>query len=252
MAKIKIIFAVVLFSLFPLVSQAAEPAHNAAGCDLSVEAKALAEAKAAPVSDFLEGVRLELRARKALLVAAIDCIMAETDELKREAENLPEIRDIARIKQEIVLNIRDAREYLERQKGQIPNLGIQGTKDVAREIKSWRNGSYARLKNEVSNLKVWSGNQTLFETAKKRLEEITRTVRLLKLLENDEVWSIYEKSEISLKKADNIHRRALQNIKECRSQEEIAGSLKASLETLFQTYQNFLDLSQAAKKILPL
>ncbi len=227
-------------------------AARAAGCDLSASANKLAEIQAVPALDYLENLRMELQARKELLNSAIDCVITETDELKAGVEGLPNRADAAGVKQEVISNIQNARGYLERQKGQIQNLGIQGTKNTARELKNWKDNAYAQVEDEANNLKIWNGNQTLFETAGKRLEEITKTVRLLKLLENDDIRSMYEKSEASLRNAGDLHRRALQDIKNYRPQEEIASSLKISLEALSQTYKNFLDLSQAVKKILPL
>lgn len=253
MANRKIIFAVALFFVLPLAAQAADRSAAAgAGCDLSAEVKKLAETQAAPASNYLEGVRSELRARKELLSSTLDCIIAETEELKAEVAGFADTEDTAKIKNELIQKAQDARDNLSRQKGQIQDLGIQGTKNVAREIGNWRNSSYVQLQNEANNLKIWNGNQSLFETAQKRLEEITRTVRLLKLLENDEIRSMYEKSEAGLRNAGDLHRQALRNIKEYRSPEEISSSLMNSLTALSQTYKNFLDLSQAVKKILPL
>lgn len=253
MTNRKIIFAAALFFvLFPVTRAADYNVAAAAGCDLSAEVKKLTDVQNTPVTDYLEGVRLELQARKELLGSTLACIIAETEELKSRAEKLQDIEDTLPMKKELARRIQDALAYLERQKNQIPNLGIQGTKNMAQELKTWRGDAYARLQNETNNLNIWNGNQTLFETAGKRLEQIKQTVRLLKLLENDEIRSMYEKSEVSLRNAGSLHRRALQNIKEYRSEEEISSSLKTSLEALSQTYKNFLDLSQAVKKILPL
>lgn len=246
MPYFKTIVALFAFLFFlPLGTQAAE-------CDLSTEVKNLEKAQTTPAYDYLESIKLELRARKELLSAALDCVIADTENLRTEATGLAETQDTAEIKKEIIQKIEYGRDNLLRQKEQIPNLGIQGTKNMAREIKIWRNNTYVRLENEVNNLKIWNGNQSLFETAQKRLGQIKQTVRLLKLLENDEIRSMYEKSESSLKNAGSIHRQALQNIKEYRSQEEISSSLKTTLEMLSQTYKDFLDLSQTVKKILPL
>lgn len=243
----------VLFLLIAAVVQAASSGPTpGTRCDFGAGVGKLAEIKAAPASDYPESVRMELAARKELLYSVLDCLITETEELKKEVDGLPDGEDTAGIKKEAVGKIMDARAYLERQKGQIQNLGIQGSKNLAREIRNWRDNSYAQLENEANNLKIWSGNQSLFEIAGNRLQQIQQTVRLLKLLENDEIRSMYEKSETSLETAGRIHRRALQNIKSYRSQEEIAASLKDSLEALSQTYKDFLDLSQAAKKILPL
>jgi PP-loop superfamily ATP-utilizing enzyme len=245
-AKSIIIFIIpVLFIFSPLGAQAAE-------CNLSAQVRTLKEAETAPVSNYLESVKLELQARKELLSSTLDCVLTEVQELQDAAAGLANTKETAEIKNELLQKIEDARQYLERQKAQIPNLGIQGTKNVAREIGNWRNSSYVQLQNEANNLKIWNGNQSLFETAGKRLEEITKTVRLLKLLENDEIRSLYEKSEASLKIAGDLHRQALRNILEYRPAEDISSSLKTSLEALSQTYKNFLDLSQAVKKILPL
>lgn len=234
-----------MFIFSPLIVRAAE-------CDLSPKTKALEEALAAPAGDYLASLRLELQARKELLSAVIGCMLNENRELENSLAGLPDTEALRSAKAELIQEMRNARGYLERQLAEVPNLGIQGTKNYARELRSWREGAYAQIQAKANNLKIWSGNEALFETAGKRLEQIGQTVRLLKLLENDEIKSMYEKSGASLKTAGDIHRRSLENIKNYRPQEEISASLKNFLEALSQTYKNFLDLSQAVKKILPL
>lgn len=238
---------VFVFSLFAFL-----PRARGAECNLRPAAEKLESIQNAPLPDYPENLKQELAARQELLGAVIDCVALEVDALQQTAAEIPATGDIPGIKNDLQARIQEAKEFLERLRLKIPDLGIQGSKNMAREIKTWRDSSYERLQKETENLKIWSSNQTLFETAAKRWEQINQTLRRLKLLENENIQKLYQKSGESLKAATNLHRQALSDIKNYRPPEEVQEKIRLSLETLSQTYENFLELSREVKKILPL
>ncbi|MEK7212662.1 MAG: hypothetical protein AAB686_03215 [Patescibacteria group bacterium] len=250
MRRLFIIAAVTVF-LLPL-SLTAHAASNF--CDLQESFQALKDLGVNPPGDYFESVRAELNLRKTMLGKTLDCATEEAESLKEEIRNLPESDpDVAELKSFFLGRLADVFAYYDQQKSKIGDLvSLQNTKNTAQDILLWRQSTWEPLVADSQNIILWNKNQTLFRTAENRFNQISQTVRLLKLLEQEDVRRYFDDSEKNLRQAQNLHLGAKRMIKYYRPAGEVTETIKNSLDTLAKTYQKFFGLSQEVKKFLPL
>jgi hypothetical protein len=227
-------------------------ASAAAKCDLSAQANALAEARKKN-DGTSAGVKAELAVRKTVLKDTIDCSIQEVKTLQASVKALdPKDKEIVTVRDRFAARLQDAIDHYADLGPKIDDLGLKGSKDMARSLIDWRNGSYLPIADEAGNVVIWTRNQPLFDTAQNRLNQIGQNLRTLKLFESDDVKALYEKSQANLEKAVELNKIARAALIEDLPVEETTPKIKASLEGLSATYKSFLGLSDAAKKLLPL
>jgi hypothetical protein len=227
-------------------------ASAAVKCDLTAQANALAEARKKN-DGTSAGIKGELAVRKTVLKDTIDCSSQEVKTLQASVKALdPKDEDILTVRDRFASRLQDAIDHYAELTGKIDDLGLRGSRDMARNLIDWRTGSYLPIADEAGNVVIWTRNQPLFDTAQNRLNQIGQTLRTLKLFESDDVKALYEKSQANLEKALELNAIARSALVEDLPAEVTTPKIKASLEGLSATYKNFFELSEAAKKLLPL
>lgn len=215
-------------------------------CDLTEKYKVYASATQNS-SNSMEDIQKELSARASLLRGAIDCAREDIIELKNQV--LPDDVDSAKTaKERVVESLDDAIRFYDMKKESIKDQGIQGTKDLAKEIKAWRDNNYDQLSGRVSNFITWSANQPLFEKASDRLSQSQLVVASLKVLENEDSQKIYYDAKSKLENAQMLNKKAGDAIAHGVLSEEAFGIIKNSLEALSDTYKNFFEISGKLNK----
>ena len=218
-------------------------------CDLTSQYKVFAEATQKP-SYSSEDIQEELSARWALLGATINCAQNDVDALRAsvpDAEN-----DQAElVRDRIMDSLNEAGRFYKLKENSIKDQGIQGTKDLAKEIRAWRETNHENLANKVRNFSVWNKNQNLFDKASDRLSQSQFVINSLKLLETEDSQKLYYDAKSSLDVARELNRKAGDAIANGLSSDETLLLLKSSLETLSDTYKKFLAISGELTKVLP-
>lgn len=213
-------------------------------CDLTAEYKALAS-----IIQTQEDIQKELSARVSLLSATIAC--AREDVIVLKSQVLADDTSAAQEARERLTEALDeAIRFYDIKKDSLKDQGIQGTKDIAREIKSWRNNNYAQLSGRVKNFVLWSANQPLFEKASDRLSQSQLVVTSLKVLEleNKDSGKIYFEAKTRMESAEELNRKAGDAIARNAPSEETFGVIKDSLEALSNAYKNFFEISGQLNK----
>ncbi len=214
-----------------------------AGCNLSRgkldELKSIQEN---PDLDYAQKTAIELRTRKALLEEIVDCSIKEAvateNNLAKTDINDSEVRTL---RSQFISRLDDAANYYELQKSKIGDLGLQGSRNFARDLKDWRDGNYKPATKLASNFIIWSQNQGLMQSAKNRLDQIASAVNILKLVYDEKIQNLWRSANESFNKAREANLEAKLNLR-ASLPDEALNSLKTSLSALSQTYSNLSDL----------
>lgn len=232
----KLLIAVPFLALVTLV----RPANASAGsCDLTDKYKTFADSvQNGQGSD----IQRELSARRELLSATIDCAKADLYDLKDQV-SADENDKTATVRERVLDSIDEGIRFLDIRRVTLGDQGIQGTKDIARDIKGWRDNNLQILSDRVKNFLFWSGNQPLFEKASDRLSQSQLVVTSLKILENEDAQKVYFDAKTKLDNALSLNNKAGDAIARGISSDETLGLIKDSLGALSDTYKNFFDIS---------
>lgn len=244
---ILILMKKLLFVLFaiPGVTLAGQAFASTTPCDLSQQYKAFTSAvqnSYNPQGDIQRVIKEELSARASLLGTTIDCARADVVDLKDQVLS-DDNNSAKQAKDRLVGSLNEAIHFYDAKKDSIRDLGIQGTKDLAKEIKTWRDGNYDQLAGRVKNFLLWSSNQPLFYKASDRLSQSQIVVTSLKLLNNEDSQKVYYDAKSGLENAQNLNDKVGRAIADNISSEEVFQMIKDSLNALSDTYKNFLEIS---------
>lgn len=234
--------------LIPSVSvlRAAEP-----DCSFEPQFERLTAAQNESASDYFAAIRAELQIRKEILRNIIHCAVADIRALHTSIKNIsPQNEEAEQLRTRFLQRLDDAIRYHESQLGKISDLGIRGSQNLARELKEWRASQFAPLADGAVNLALWLKNQELIRAAENRFGQIEKTIRTLKLIENEGLKPIFEEASQALHNTLALNG----STKEALSDNDPSNALtliKSSLEALSRTYALFFKLSEAAGKIIP-
>jgi hypothetical protein len=197
----------------------------------------------------LDKIRKELEARKNTLRIAVDCAITEAKDSESAVKSIPaSTEEIERVRKQFSLELENVIRYYENKKSQINDLGIAGTKDVARDIKNRRGGNLIPIAENVKNLSIWSKNQDLITAAQNRLNQISQTVNTLKLNDKEGVQGFVDQANENIKNTKIANQEAKKAFESYLGPELILSPIKSSLDYLSKTYTSFLDISEAIRK----
>ncbi|RJQ28903.1 hypothetical protein C4571_02585 [Candidatus Parcubacteria bacterium] len=220
-------------------------------CNFRGDLEALKAVKA-KFSGSTENLTAELGMRKQLLAKVTDCAIEETKQLKEKISSLP-VNEPSMLRIQAVLReqLEEIVSRYENQKSQIKNLGLQGAQNFSRDLREWRVANHKPLAGKAENFITWAENQRFFQTAQARLNQIRHTVRILKLVDNEEIQELYERSLSQFEAAERTNKSLENAFGPSSSPEDSLALIKSSLEALAETYQGFSNLGDAVRKILP-
>jgi hypothetical protein len=235
-----VFLALCTFFLFPRATSAAEPG----ACDFRSYLDRLGKIQTS-ASDEQQRLVGELKVRKQLLAAIIDCSVSEAETLQEELGALtPANEDAAQIIKSVLRNLETSSDYFTYQKTKIPDLGLRGTKEMARELLSWRVGTHNALKEAASNFTIWNGNQPLFRVAEERLSALRRTVRVRSEDFNEAVRTLLLAADENLRRAKGENTKATLLLRGYGNTQDTLAAIRSSLEALGAMYENFFELNR--------
>ncbi len=215
-----------------------------AGTGLSAHAKecSLSQSKfdgllsADDSQDYFQKLQKELAARKELIGTVIDCAVEEASALKAKVDTFAntETEDTG---YKISNLLGNAIEYYKLQLGNVPNLGLEGSRYFSKDLLAWRQGNYAPIAKTASNFIVWSENQTLLSTAQSRLDQTNGTITLLKVIETESIQKKWGEINGLFANALQANQNAKEDLRNFDPPEKTLASIKLSLEDLSGTYK---------------
>ncbi|GEM_PF-1546112 len=215
------------------------------GCGVSEEKfNALRSVQSDPSLSYLDELTSELRIRKELLSETVGCAIQEAlslqSTLKTTSVNDQEIKSA---QTQLEDRLADALNYYGLQKAKIPDLGIQGSKDFAASLQAWREGTYAPIAKEASNVIIWAGNQGLIATAENRMNQMGHTMELLNLVGNTDLTTLWNDAQESFKTTLDINQKARDALRVIGDAKQTLDLIKSSLDALALTYQKLFELN---------
>ncbi|KKW45315.1 MAG: hypothetical protein A3A43_03155 [Candidatus Liptonbacteria bacterium RIFCSPLOWO2_01_FULL_56_20] len=222
-------------------------------CRFGEQLDALAAVQKTAAENSLEALRAELVLRKNILSSITDCGIRDAKNLLRGL-NLVAVSEqsAAPLRDQFAARLNQAIEYYELQKSRLDDLGLQATKDTAKNMREWRRSIYTPLADRAGNFIIWTKNQALIRAAKNRLSQVNQTIQTLKLADYEEVKNFWSDAERNVWDAERLNEDARSSLGRFDDPEVSLAIIKNSLQALSLTYQNFFDLSESVKQIVPL
>jgi hypothetical protein len=148
--------------------------------------------------------------------------------------------------------IDDAINFYDIESAKLDGAGIRATEAIAKEILTWRAANYFPLESQVNNFILWSGDQTLFQTAETRF---TKTQQIVNFIEaaapNTDFQTKWIAIRSSFADAESENAAAENAISQLLPPDQSFALMEQSLQSLADTYQKFSDLNGLIQKLLP-
>ncbi len=225
----------------------------APSCQFGDQIKALSAAQQNSAAGEREDVLAELELRKSILKNTVDCALLDAQKLKTTVQDVPENdRELTGLKKLYLNKLEEAESYYLVQRGRISDLGLKGSKDLARNLGDWRSGNYGPLADSIGNLILWINNQNLFPVAENRYAQIDKNLKGLKLDESESIRTLLAQARTDLTAAEDLNAQVKAALTTHAKPADAGDLIKQSLDKLSATYQDFFDITQEVKKLLPL
>lgn len=240
------VLVILVFSLFGLQAPAILAQEKAAAkCQFESDLKELGLLSDKASLDHLQKIKTELGIRKKILLGIIDCALDEIQLLKAKLEGVAvEDQAIAWLKASLLLETDQTIDFYKNQARTIPDLGISGSKSLAKQLFERRSTNYSDWTTRVVSLISWTNSQEIIRLTEKRLGEIKKT--LVNLAVNDpglaRSLAAAEDNLKRAKEADGLARRAILASGQANRQ---LSMIKDALEAVAEVYKNFFEISDA-------
>lgn len=218
-------------------AQAVAP-KDAVSCDLSGPLSKLEKIKASGIASTTK----ELDVRKELLKASMDCNAREAAALGASiAEISEESRIAGSLKQHYSADLAAAASFAQSRAEVIDGLTtVEASKEMARQLREWRDGTYNLLAWRSSQLIVMNKNMALAASGGERAKQLA--TRIDALVESPETIAVEKQvAEASdlIEKAQGDLNDALGYLKDggVPQQEQIASKQKSGLDQLSRAYE---------------
>ena len=221
-------------------------------CDLDVRAKALTDFIGQEAEDTEKKAEQELVLRQELLQSVLACAEEEAGKLHASVEGAKLTDDIVFRKAAVLKGLENARNFYRAQLEKAGTGTLAENKNLAKELKDWRAKTYQPLSEEAGSLVLWGENRELLNVAETRYKQIGQTIRMLKLIEQENIRNRYAESERNLRRAGELNEQARLALRRSAATEDTMQLERAALDALSATYKSFLDLSEEVKKYLPI
>lgn len=194
--------------------------------------------------DYLARYNQELNLRKEILSNILNCLILDAQNYKNILLNLNITKPVvADLRKTLINDLDKTIDYYNFRKSQIQNLSLDGLKYTARSLKEDRDSRFMSLNQKINSFILWNKNEELFNLAQNRINEINKTIKILKLDENEEIQLLFnntgDKLKIALDKHNNTW-NAIDNF----NYEKSNILIQESLNNLLEVYNLLYNLSK--------
>lgn len=201
---------------------------------------------------YFDKIKRELQIRKELLRATLHCAVSDAEDIKTGLDKVTlNDQGAANLQSQFANQLDNAIGYYKIQESKIGDLGLQGSKDFAKNLESWREGNYTQMAQMATHFLIWAKNQVLMETAQARMDQTSQSVTLLKLVYNEEIQNLWKKADGSFFEAKRLNQEARSDLM-TKTPDEALAAIKASLDSLSKTYERLSEVVSAINKALAL
>lgn len=234
-------------AFLPMAGRAA----SAEACDLSQGMAALAAAENQPAGGY--SLLAELNARKSLLAQTIACAKSETTALEDQlAPTVLADSSLQGLKDRFAGDLGELISYYDAQSARVPDMGIQGIKNLAQEILDWRSAYALPRETVAANFILWNQNQPLFAAAESRTQELAKAAASLSIVsQGSDMQQNLEDAQSHLKDALAANQSAEASFSSATAATDSGAYLSSSLNSLAAAYASLLKLNDTLAAILP-
>jgi hypothetical protein len=254
MKNFKAIIIAGFFAALAGVGFGVSAVHAATGdCTINVaDIQAIKDIQNDRTLSYNDEIQKELAARKQLVSKTINCAKADAQAL-RDILNKSAVPDnMTQTQSQLSDRLGDAMNFYDLELGKLNDAGIAGSESVAKDVLTWRQGTYAPLAGTVSNLILWSQNQVLFRTAQSRMNQTQRAVSFIESAAgNDDLQKAFAGATAAFQSAEQANTTAQNLITQLASPDQSGAAIKQSLQALSDTYQKLFDVSTLITTLLP-
>lgn len=208
-----------------------------------------------PTLNASDEIRKELAVRRSLVSSTIACAEQDAKALKEAlASTTVPAGDgaIGELQSQFLADIDQALAYYNSESAKLNLVGIIGTEQISQETLSWRESSYASLKENADDLMLWVANQSLFNTAQTRMAQTQRAVSFIEsATPNADLQSALATAQTDMGNATAENQQARSALVNGFAPDQSLATIKQSLDSLSATYQDFFAISTIINGILP-
>jgi hypothetical protein len=229
------------------------PAAHAAECGITTaEIAQITAIQNNPSLSPSDEIKAELALRKQLVGETIGCAQQEVQAVQVTLASTSVESDVQSLQSQMMGNLNESAEFYNAELQKLNVVGIAGTKAIAQEVLSWRDGTFIPLSDNASNLILWNQNQDLFNTAAARMTQTERAVSFLEgAAPNPALQTALASAQSSFNDAQSENDAAKIALIENYSANQSLMLIKQSLASLSATYQDFSTVSSLINGILP-
>lgn len=225
----------------------------APNCQFSEQLKALSAAQKNSASGRTEDLLAEVSVRKNILRNTLDCALKDAQKLASTTQGIPDSeKGFSDLKKLYLNKLDEASAYYNYQRGRVNDLGLLGSKEMARSISDWRSGNFTPLADNIGNLALWVKNQNLFPVAENRYAQVEKALKGLALEGSQPTQDLLDDARKSLDSAEDLNAKAKDALLGHETPSATGSLLKKSLDDLARSYKDFFDITEAVKKMVPL
>lgn len=237
------IISLILLGAFLVPAVFAPSAKAAPLC--SLESSSFSALKSNETAELVKNLEI----RKGLLKKVVQCMKEEVDELRIQLDKTVAIDPSMRaLRGYLFIALENANRRYEEDIEKIPNVGLHSSKEIAKNLREWRANTFIKDRERIYNFITWSDNESLIETAGKRLRESERGVQLLKIVEQSEIQDLYKEAQGHYRATQDFHAQARNTF---INGLDPSSSMKLSLDALSRTYELFIKLGDSINSLLP-
>jgi hypothetical protein len=214
-------------------------------CDFQPKFDALRSIQVDAARDYIEAIKAQLRVRKDLLKAVVDCASKEIRQRQNDLKQLPPEYQNSPTAQSISKDLDAAAAFYGDKRKSIDNLGIKGTQDLAKDISFWRSHNYKAVTDRQDNFELWANNQSLFQKTTARFAQMRPVVLSVTLIDHQDIAAEWKSAEDQFKDAEDKNRAAKDALE--NNPEAAPDLIKSSLENLSQIYKKFMKVADDIK-----
>lgn len=226
---------------------------RAAGCDIAQsDIDAITAVRNDPTLDPLAAVKAELAIRKELVGRTIGCAEQEALGLQGVLAAAPAVSGADVLRSQLGDKLNESLNFYAIERGKLLTAGIAGSQAVAKELLAWRNNSWSVVAGQVSNFVLWSNNQSLFDTARNRMDQTGRTAAFLDgISANIGLETAVNTARAAMNAANGTNDAAKSALLQFLPPDQSLVLIKQSLEGLSLTYKDFSAVNDLMKQLLP-
>lgn len=228
---------------------------HAATDDCSITAAQITQITAIqndPTLSYSQELQQELTLRKKLVTETITCAQQEVKTYQATLQAIPVDSASQDLQAQFLGKLNDANNFYTIQLTQLSGSGIAGTQNIAKNVLTWRQDTFALLEEQINNVILWTQNQALFDTAQTRMDQTSRAVSFLEAAsQNTALQNAFDSTSVAFNTALSQNVQAKSALVQGLPADQSLMLIKQSLDSLSKTYQGFSNVGTLIKAILP-